>query len=237
LLTKKQHQLLFFIDQYQKQKGYSPSFEEMKEALSLKSKSGIYALVVELVERGFCRRLENKARAIEIIKLPSPGDHEETSLRIPIKENNDPQFLAEILVGRKETLSCISLPLYGEIAAGIPIEAFYNEADRVEIPLEMIGPHGAVDVNLYFALKIAGDSMKEAGILHGDIVILKRCMHAPAGSIVAALVDEEEVTLKRLQFSEEFVVLEPANRDCIPQIYEKNRVRIQGTLVNLIRKY
>lgn len=233
MLTEKQHNLLTYLYEQHQDQGICPSYEDMRHALGLKSKSGAHALVKALVERGYCRRLPNRARAIEVIKLPNQilqkmvGDNVQLAGTVGDVLGIDP----------RARNSGISIPLYGGIAAGLPIEAFQNEEEWIKVPPELLGPEGAVHPEQFFALRIIGDSMKEAGILDQDTVILKKCSDAPQGSIVAALVDEEEVTLKRFETVEGKIVLEPANKDFIAQILDPHRVKIQGLLVNLIRKY
>lgn len=219
MLTKKQHQLWVFIDDYQEQYGgASPSFEEMQQALGLKSKSGVHAHLMALSERGYCRRLENRARAIELLKHPAQRGDNVSGRHI---------FQQEMA----------KIPLYGEIAAGLPLEAFENTDQYIDVAVDVL-PGGVQMQHRCFALKIVGDSMKGAGILDGDIVILERCDDASTGSVVAVLVDEQEVTLKIWQ--EEAggrVSLVPANPDYVPYTYDVSRLQIQGRLVNLVRRY
>lgn len=232
MLTKKQYKLLQFLDTYSRKHGAGPSYDEMREALELKSKSGIHSLINALVERGFCRRLENRARAVEIIKTPANQLRDFTGDNV--------QSAADTMGYYDDHVSqpIVSLPLYGSIAAGLPIEAFQNEDEKVDVPAYLLGPSAAQSSKDFFALRISGDSMKEAGILNGDIVILRRCVFAPEGTIVAALIDSAEVTLKRVSYkSAEEVVLEPANRDHVSQSYDAGRVKIQGRLINLMRRY
>lgn len=220
MLTKKQHTLLMLIHERLQEDGVAPSFEEMKVALELKSKSGIHRLINALEERGFIRRLPNRARALEVIKLPE--DEEASAGNIFKPEfggrSNDPDP------------NTVDIPLHGKIAAGTPIEAL-EQYENIGVPAHMLG------TGSYYALDVDGDSMLEAGILDGDRVVIERCDSASSGSIVVALVDEEEATLKTLQKRGPDVALEPSNRDFETQVYPANRVRIQGRLVGLLRQY
>lgn len=222
MLTKKQHTLLMLIHDRLKEDGVAPSFEEMKVALELKSKSGIHRLINALEERGFIRRLPNRARALEVIKLP---EDEETAA----SANNlfKPDFGAKNHAVDPNT---IEIPLHGRIAAGTPIEAL-EQYENIGVPAHMVG-NGS-----YYALDVDGDSMMEAGILDGDRVVIERCDSASNGQIVVALVNEEEATLKTLQKRGPDIALEPSNRDFETQVYPANRVRIQGRLVGLLREY
>lgn len=226
MLTRKQRDLLLFIHERMKGEDIAPSFEEMKNALGLKSKSGIHRLISGLEERGYIERLPHRARALEIKRLPdgfkdSPthnttSSSDATSLDINMAANA-PSFE--------------SIPLLGKIAAGTPIEAVRDEGSVIQVTPDMI-THGE-----HYALSVDGDSMINAGIHDGDTVIIQRCNHAENGAIVVALVDEEEVTLKRLRRAGEKIVLEPENEDFEPQIFEPHRVKIQGRLTSLMRSY
>lgn len=220
MLTKKQHTLLMLIHDRLKEDGVAPSFEEMKVALELKSKSGIHRLINALEERGFIRRLPNRARALEVIKLPE--DEEPGGANI-----FKPDF-----GGRSHDAdpNTVEIPLHGKIAAGTPIEAL-EQYENIGVPAGMLGGGS------YYALDVDGDSMVEAGILDGDRVVIERCDQANNGQIVVALVDEEEATLKTLQKRGPDVALEPSNRDFETQVFPANRVRIQGRLVGLLRQY
>ncbi|MDG1707537.1 MAG: transcriptional repressor LexA [Emcibacteraceae bacterium] len=222
MLTKKQHTLLMLIHDRLQKDGVAPSFEEMKVALELKSKSGIHRLINALEERGFIRRLPNRARALEVIKLPE--DEETVS-----SPNNlfKPDFGANAKDVAPDT---IEIPLHGKIAAGTPIEAL-EQFENIGVPAAMLGGGS------YYALDVDGDSMLEAGILDGDRVVIERCENANNGQIVVALVNEEEATLKTLQKRGPDIALEPSNRDFETQVYPANRVRIQGRLVGLLRQY
>ena len=217
MLTPKQYQLLMFINKVIKETGCSPSFEEMKAAVGLKSKSGIHALIEALEEREFIRKLPHKARALEVIKMPK----------------FKPKAIIEEEKKREIALqnSAAQIPLYGKIAAGTPIEAIANENDRISVPFEMV-TRGA-----FYALTIEGDSMVEAGILDGDTVIIKRAETANNGDIVVALVDESEATLKILKRDKNEVHLIPCNSAYETRILPASRVRVQGVLAGLLRSY
>lgn len=228
MLTKKQRDLLLFINDYIQNTGLSPSFEEMKAGLDLKSKSGIHRLINALVERGFLARLPNKARALEVRKLPENA---------PAPSNtNKPN-----VVKMKTTTSApahhssgeelAQIPLYGKIAAGSPIEALRQEHDMIGVPMSFLG------VQACYALTVEGDSMMKAGIMDGDIVVIEKCDRASDGEIVVALVDEEEVTLKRLRREIGSIVLMPENDSYQPIRLSPERVRIQGRLRSLFRNY
>lgn len=213
MLTNQQQQLLEFLSKRIGENGVCPSFDEMKEALALKSKSGIHRLITALEERGFIRRLPNRARALEIRTLP-------------------PAFVAPTPAPLKTAPEgMISLPLCGRIAAGIPIEALSNARDDVAVPAYMIGRGD------HYALEVAGDSMIEAGIFDGDTVIIRQTPTADAGDIVVALVDQEMATLKRYYRQGKNILLEPANEAYASQTYPANRVVVQGKLAGLLRRY
>jgi len=248
LLTRKQHELLVFIDKHLKTTGFSPSFEEMKEALNLKSKSGIHRLITALEERGFLRRRAHRARALEVIRLPEnlaaarrPAAAPAASPAPPAREGAGPftpnvikgNFAAH-LAGVQRSANdggAVQLPLYGRIAAGLPIEALRDHGTAVEVPATLLagGEH--------YALEVAGDSMVEAGILDGDTVIIRRSETAENGTIVVALVDEAEVTLKRLRRRGGSIALEAANPRYETRIFPPDRVKVQGRLVGLLRRY
>jgi repressor LexA len=247
MLTRKQHELLIYIDRHLRETGFSPSFEEMKDALRLKSKSGIHRLITALEERGFLRRRAHRARALEVIRLPENL----AAARLPASgpaappapvPSPGPAFAPNVIRGNFATnlpgvpkpaneAPAVHLPLYGRIAAGLPIEALRDSGASVEVPAAMLagGEH--------YALEVAGDSMIEAGILDGDTVIIRRGDTAENGAIVVALVDEQEVTLKRLRRRGNSVALEPANRSYETRIFGPDRVRVQGRLVGLLRRY
>lgn len=212
MLTPKQHDLLLFLDNSLKEKGICPSFDEMKDHLGLKSKSGIHRLLAELEKRRFIRRLPNKARALEVIGLP-----ENKNLSVKLKPVSDDQI--------------VSLPLCGRIAAGLPIEAIRYPSETTPVPAQMLGS------GEHYALTVDGDSMKNAGIMDGDTVIIRRTSHVPNGTIVVALIDGYEVTLKRFRMKGSSVALEPENDNYETRIFSADRVEIQGELVGLMRTY
>ena len=229
MLTKKQHELLIFINTHLEAHGISPSFDEMKDALSLKSKSGIHRLITALEERGFIRRMAHRARALEVLKLPD-------SATASLQRGFQPSVVEGGFSGAQSRTmesgdALVSMPLYGRIAAGTPIEALRDPANFVTVPVSMIGQGD------HFALEVAGDSMIEAGILDGDMAIIKRAETADNGTLVVALVDNEEATLKRLRRRGDSVALEPANQSYESRIFPPDRVQIQGRLVGLVRRY
>ena len=232
MLTRKQHELLLFIQERLGQGGVSPSFDEMKDALNLKSKSGIHRLITGLEERGFIRRLPHRARALEVLRLP---EGLETARARPPRAKFQPNVIKGdfTFAGREANPASetVQLPLYGRIAAGTPIEALRDNSAYVDIPATMLGTGD------HYALEVAGDSMVEAGILDHDTVVIQRCDSAENGSIVVALVDDAEVTLKRLRRKGNTVALEPANAAYETRIFGADRVRVQGRLVGLVRKY
>jgi len=230
MLTKKQLDLLLFIDNHIKKTGFSPSFEEMKEALELKSKSGIHSLLSALIERGFVEKLPNKARALEVIKLPDMNAMSNSSKIVRESPAPQPQPQA-INHSSSSGEEMIEVPLHGKIAAGTPIDAIRNEQDMISLPMSMLGGKKC------YALTVEGDSMIKAGIMDGDIVIIEHCDSAHNGDIVVALVDEEEVTLKRLRREIGSIVLMPENDSYQPIRLEPRRVRVQGKLKSLIRYY
>lgn len=217
MLTQKQYNLLMFINKYTRETGKSPSFDEMKEAVGLKSKSGIHALINSLEERNFIRRLPHKARALEVIRMP----------------RFKPQAVIEEEKKREEALqnASVAIPLYGKIAAGTPIEAIADETQTVAVPFEMVA------LGQYYALKIEGDSMIDAGIMDGDTVIIRKQEQADNGKIVVALVDNCEATLKILKKEAALVHLIPCNENYQIRTFPAERVKIQGVLTGLIRKY
>ena len=236
MLTKKQHQLLTFIHERMQSDGVAPSFDEMKAALGLKSKSGIHRLITALEERGFLRRLPHRARALEVVKLPenvTAEDSAAASSNVIAGRFRGPHGVDAPAEGSaaNDSEPSIQLPLYGKIAAGMPIEALSNPSDHVGVPPGLLGSGD------HYALTIEGDSMIEAGILDGDTVIIQNATTAENGSIVVALVDNEEATLKRLRRKGESIALEPANPDYETRNFGPDRVKVQGRLVGLIRKY
>ena len=228
MLTAKQHELIRFIQQRLEDTGISPSFEEMKEALDLKSKSGVHRLISALEERGFIRRLPNRARALEVVKLPEDA-----------VTGSDKPSAANDLVGAamptktvapEPANDIIDVPLHGRIAAGAPIEAIEGQSS-MPVPAALLGP------GEHYALEVSGDSMIEAGIFDGDFALVKRTDSARDGEIVVALVDNEEATLKYLRKDAGRVILDPANGAYDPQVYDAHRVRVQGKLAGLLRRY
>ncbi len=228
MLTAKQHELIRFIQQRLEDTGISPSFEEMKEALDLKSKSGVHRLISALEERCFIRRLPNRARALEVVKLPEDA-----------VTGSDKPSAANDLVGAAmptKTLApepandIIDVPLHGRIAAGAPIEAIEGQSS-MPVPAALLGP------GEHYALEVSGDSMIEAGIFDGDFALVKRTDSARDGEIVVALVDNEEATLKYLRKDAGRVILDPANGAYDPQVYDARRVQVQGKLAGLLRRY
>jgi repressor LexA len=235
MLTRKQYELLRFIHERLKEAGVPPSFDEMKEALDLRSKSGIHRLITALEERGFIRRLPNRARAIEVIRLPESVAHGVTNARsrgfVPnVIEGN----LGRVRAAAPEEDSGrpVAIPVMGRIAAGTPIEAIQNKSSVINMPPDLLSA-GAE----HFALEVRGDSMIEAGILDGDIALIKKSEAADTGDIVVALIDEEEATLKRFRRRGASIALEPANPSYEVRILPPNRVRIQGKMVGLFRRY
>jgi repressor LexA len=218
MLTRKQHELLLYIHQRLSETGVSPSFEEMKDALDLKSKSGVHRLISALEERGFIRRLANRARALEVLRMPDtkgPAVAEGRSAYTPPpRAAND----------------TVEIPLHGRIAAGTPIEALQG-TEMLAVPAALLGP------GEHYALEVAGDSMVEEGILDGDFALIHRQDTARDGEIVVALVNEEEATLKTFRREGQMIRLDPANRHYDPQRYRPEQVQIQGRLAGLLRRY
>ncbi len=232
MLTRKQSELLRFIHERLKESGVPPSFDEMKDALDLRSKSGIHRLIMALEERGFIRRLPNRARALEVIRPPEGA----TAAATPRAGRFSPSVIEGDL-GRlrprasNDAHSAASIPVMGRIAAGTPISALQTRGHTIPMPPDFLG---AGD---HYALEVRGDSMVEAGILDGDTVVLRKQDHAESGDIVVALIDEEEATLKRLRKRGASVALEAANAAYETRIFGPDRVRIQGKLVSLFRSY
>jgi len=225
MLTKKQKNLLMFINKKLRSSGVSPSYEEMKQSLNLKSKSGIHRLISALEERGFIRRLAHKARALEVVKLP------ETASANDIYNSFSPSVIKGGLDEDISNTKNIEIPVLGKIAAGTPIEAIQNEVSRIPLP-ENIEKNGE-----YFGLKVQGDSMIEAGINEGDTVIVKKADAADNGKIVVALIDDNEAMLKRIRRKGKTVALESANKNYETKIFGPDRVKIQGVLVSLYRNF
>ena len=225
MLTKKQKNLLLFINKKIRSTGISPSYEEMKNSLNLKSKSGIHRLISALQERGFIKRLAHKARALEVLKLP------ETASANDIYNSFSPSVIKGGLDNDSERQSKNEIPVLGKIAAGTPIEAIQNEVSRVVIP-DALSKNGE-----HFGLKISGDSMIEAGINDGDTVIVKKANTADNGQIVVALIDGHEAMLKRIRKKGKVVALESANKRYETKIFGPDRVKVQGVLVSLYRNF
>ena len=225
MLTKKQRNLLLFINKKIRSTGVSPSYEEMKNSLNLKSKSGIHRLITALQERGFIKRLAHKARALEVLKLP------ETASANDIYNTFSPSVIKGGLDSQNDKKNLNKIPVLGKIAAGTPIEAIQNEVSRIAIP-EELSKNGQ-----HFGLKVSGDSMIEAGIYDGDTVIVKKTNTANNGQIVVALIDDQEAMLKRIRTKGKVVALESANKEYETKIFGPDRVKVQGVLVSLYRNF
>ncbi len=221
MLTRKQHELICFIQDRLSETGISPSFEEMKEALDLKSKSGVHRLISALEEREFIRRLPNRARALEVLRMP-----EREGKVVPIRSNAS----APIIPTPANTNDIIELPLHGRIAAGLPIEAMEGQSS-LSVPAALLGP------GEHYALEVSGDSMVEAGILDGDYALIRKTETARDGEIVVALIDDNEATLKYFRKDGPGIRLDPANAAHTPQLYKAEQVRVQGRLAGLLRRY
>ena len=228
MLTRKQHQLLVFINQWLEESGVSPSFDEMKEALGLKSKSGIHRLITGLEEREFIRRLPHRARALEVLRLPD-------DVSVPAGQKFSPRVIQGGASRKPDAPNgdkpSIQLPLLGRIAAGTPIDALSDPTRFIGVPGDLIGR------GEYYCLEVDGDSMVEAGILDGDTVVIERADNADNGAIVVALVEGQEVTLKRLRKRHNSVALEAANERYETRIFGPDQVEVQGKLVGLVRSY
>ena len=225
MLTKKQRNLLLYINKKIRSTGVSPSYEEMKDSLNLKSKSGIHRLISALQERGFIKRLAHKARALEVLKLP------ETASANDIYNTFSPSVIKGGLDSQNDKKNLNKIPVLGKIAAGTPIEAIQNEVSRITIP-EELSKNGQ-----HFGLKVSGDSMIEAGINDGDTVIVKKTNTANNGQIVVALIDDQEAMLKRIRTKGKVVALESANKEYETKIFGPDRVKVQGVLVSLYRNF
>jgi len=244
MLTRKQYELLMFIHERVRETGIPPSFDEMKDALDLKSKSGIHRLITALEERGFLRRMEKRARALEIIKLPDnvsetlrPATTRSQTMRMSTARSHGRAIASDPRAGGNprrpmgEGEGAINVPLVGRIAAGTPIEALQNKLSDVPVPSGMVGRGD------HYALEVTGDSMINAGILDGDTVIIQESDTANTGEIVVALIDNSEATLKRLRRRGDSIALEAANPAYETRLYGSDRVKVQGKLVGLIRRY
>ena len=225
MLTAKQHELLHFIQQRLDASGISPSFEEMKEALGLKSKSGIHRLISALEERGFLRRLPNRARALEVLKVP-----EAAKSAAPLRENVVPLRKNPPAMRPIAANDIVEVPLHGKIAAGVPIEAF-EDHNNLAVPAALLGS------GEHYALEVSGDSMVEAGIFDGDYALIQKASTAREGDIVVALVDGQDATLKYFRREGQMIRLDPANSAYEPQRYPAERVIVQGRLSGLLRRY
>jgi repressor LexA len=244
VLTRKQNELLMFINKRLNDDGVSPSFDEMKEALRLKSKSGIHRLITGLEERGFLRRLPHRARALQVLKLPDaaamPAANVMPLLARGMADSRE-AFVPQVIRSERVPLAgavqvaneahALSLPLYGRIAAGTPIEALRDNSTTVDVPVALLGS-GA-----HYCLEVQGDSMIEVGILDGDIAIIRSADTAESGDVVVALIDDTEATLKRLRKKGASIALEPANAAYETRIFGPDRVKIQGRLAGLYRRY
>ena len=238
MLTRKQHELLLFIHRHLGEHGVSPSFDEMKDALGLKSKSGIHRLITALVERGFIHRLPHRARAVEVLRLPEDLAPAAAPGGAP---GGAPGFAPRVIEGdfsgalpgarAAAESDALQLPLYGRIAAGTPIEALRDYDNFVDVPVSMLGS------GEHYALEVDGDSMIDAGIYEGDTIIIERTDTVENGAIVVALIDNEEATLKRVRRKGGAIALEPANSSYETRIFPPERVKIQGRLVGLLRSY
>jgi repressor LexA len=248
VLTRKQYELLMFIHERVRETGVPPSFDEMKDALDLKSKSGIHRLITALEERGFLRRIEKRARALEIVKLPEnvsdtlrPATTRSQAQRLSpagarhgraeARSTTDARIAGSPRRASGDSEGSVNVPMVGRIAAGTPIEALQNKVSDVPVPMGMLGRGD------HYALEVTGDSMINAGILDGDTVIIQEADTAQTGEIVVALVDESEATLKRLRRRGDSIALEAANPAYETRLYGADRVRVQGKLVGLIRRY
>ncbi len=238
MLTRKQHELLMFIHERIRESGVSPSFDEMKEALDLRSKSGIHRLITALEERGFIRRMAHRARALEVLKLPDSAAPQNA----PAARGFSPSVIEGSLSRREPAApdrhvpmpaeaDSLHLPLVGRIAAGTPIEALQDDSNHVGVPASLLGS------GEHYALEVKGDSMIDAGIFDGDVVIIQRADTANSGDIVVALIDQQEATLKRLRRKGDTIALEAANPAYETRIFPSDRVKVQGKLVGLMRRY
>ncbi|HWK15668.1 MAG TPA: transcriptional repressor LexA [Rhizobiaceae bacterium] len=236
MLTRKQHELLLFIHERLKETGIPPSFDEMKDALDLASKSGIHRLISALEERGFIRRLPNRARALEVLRLPdsiAPGLNSARKFSPSVIQGSlgQKQPSRALPAGNDDSPSAVSIPVMGRIAAGVPISAIQHQTHAIAVPPDMLS------AGEHYALEVKGDSMIEAGIFDGDTVIIRDTQTASPGDIVVALVDDEEATLKRFRRKGASIALEAANPAYETRIFGPDRVKVQGRLVGLIRRY
>jgi repressor LexA len=226
MLTRKQHELVCFINDRLEETGISPSFEEMKEALDLKSKSGVHRLISALEERHFIRRLPNRARALEVLRMPERSERKPA----PAAPAPAPTKASNVRAAAAPANDVVEIPLHGRIAAGVPIEAFEGSS-TLAVPAALLGS------GEHYALEVSGDSMVEAGILDGDYALIRRTEVARDGEIVVALIDDSEATLKYFRREGAMVRLDPANRAYEPQRYVPSHVRVQGKLSGILRRY
>jgi repressor LexA len=231
MLTRKQHELLRFIHERLRETGVPPSFDEMKDALDLRSKSGIHRLILALEERGFIRRLPNRARALEVVKMPEASMGGARKFSPSVVEGGLGKVKPVSAPPADDNSRNVSIPVMGRIAAGTPISAIQHRSHTISMPADMLG-NGE-----HYALEVRGDSMIEAGILDGDTVIIRKQDQANTGEIIVALVDDEEATLKRLRKKGSSIALEAANPAYETRLLGPDRVKIQGKLVNLMRRY
>ena len=229
MLTRKQHELLMFIHEHLETTGFSPSFDEMKVGLSLKSKSGIHRLISALEERGFLRRRAHRARALEVVRLPGPLPQ--------TLSHSEKSELANVVRGefgrpsRSDRANAVRLPLFGRVAAGMPIEALRDLGKFIDVPASMISS------GEYYVLEISGDSMIEAGIVDGDLAVIQKADNAENGEIAVVLIDKSEVTIKKVRKKGNSIALEPANRAYETRIFGPDRIEIQGKLSGILRWY
>ncbi len=228
MLTRKQHQLLTYIRHCLEKTGVSPSFDEMKEEMGLKSKSGIHRLILGLEERGFIHRLPNRARAVDVIRLPDNTAGHVPSGGQTLPKKSHPQQNAQA-AGNDQRVTVV--PLLGRVAAGTPVEALRDEKAHIDLPAHLLS------MGEHFAFEVEDDSMIEAGIFNKDTVIVRRCSMAGTGAIIVALIDQREITIRRLRQRGDSIALEPANKNYETRIFGPDRVHIQGKLVSLIRRY
>ncbi|MGE3622679.1 MAG: transcriptional repressor LexA [Bdellovibrionales bacterium] len=240
MLTRKQKELLLLIRDRLADEGVPPSFDEMKQSLGLRSKSGIHRLITGLEERGFIKRLPHRARALEILRLPDGMETAAKAAARPVENLRKTRLPASMPdMAAIAAAQSISLPLYGRIAAGTPIEALRDPNANIDVPVGLIaaGARGRIDAEDHYALEVSGDSMIEAGIMDGDRVIIRRCDSAENGAIVVALVDDNEATLKKLERRGGKIALIPANRNYETRLLDPDTVKVQGKLVGLVRQY
>jgi repressor LexA len=230
MLTRKQHELVCFINDRLEETGISPSFEEMKEALDLKSKSGVHRLISALEERHFIRRLPNRARALEVLRMPERPEKKATARAEPAAAVGSTPVRGNVRPAPSAANDVVEIPLHGRIAAGVPIEAFEGSS-MLAVPAALLGS------GEHYALEVSGDSMVEAGILDGDYALIRRTETARDGEIVVALIEDSEATLKYFRREGAMIRLDPANRAYEPQRYTPDTVRVQGKLSGILRRY